>query len=213
MNNTTASDGPTGSTKDELKHDADRLFDTAKQTAEHKAEQGRDSAVQAAHSTQSALDKAAQELRDEADAPDWLASALSNAGSKIGSLADELDGKPPTEMVDAVRRYGRQSLGLFMLAAGAAGFAAGRFLRAGAEENDDIPVDHDTGLSGHSTGGGSSGTRAGMQPGSGAGYSATPSDVSNYGSASGTTTGRGGASTSYATGGTGSVGGRAGDLP
>ena len=152
MNNTTGSStGHAGTTKEELKHDAERLAASAKQTAENKAEQGRDSTVAAAHSTQSALDKAAEELRKDGDAPDWLASAMSSAGSKIGNLANEIDGKPPGEMVDAVRRYGRQSPGLFMLAAGAAGFAAGRFLRAGAEENDDYPVDHDTGLGGHSS--------------------------------------------------------------
>ncbi|MEE4210355.1 MAG: hypothetical protein V2I43_13950 [Parvularcula sp.] len=126
--------------KQELKEDAVALKESAKKQAEAQAERGRDQAVGMAKSASSAIDKAAEELRNNNDAPDWMAGILSSAAQKIGQVASELDGKSSQQMLNSAQQFGRQQPAMFLAASAAAGFAAGRFLRAGAEQHDDVDL-------------------------------------------------------------------------
>lgn len=126
--------------KQELKEDAVALKESAKKQAETQAKRGRDQAVGLAKSASSAIDKAAEELHNDNDAPDWLAGILSTAAQKIGQVASELDDKSPQQMLNSAQQFGRQQPAMFLAASAAAGFAAGRFLRTGAEQHDDIDL-------------------------------------------------------------------------
>lgn len=141
MTNTTAG-GSKSETPDkqELREDAEALKESAKRQAEAQAERGRDQAVDVAKSASSAIDKAAEELRDDSNAPDWMASMLSTAAQKIEQVASELDGKSPQHMLGSAQQFGREQPAMFLAASAVAGFAAGRFLRAGAEQHNDIDL-------------------------------------------------------------------------
>ncbi|MGB3710165.1 MAG: hypothetical protein WA985_00595, partial [Erythrobacter sp.] len=131
--------GPGGNeAKEELRQDAQSLKHSAGKQAEEQARRGRDEAVGTAKATGSALDRAAEELRGDDQAPDWLASMLSSASRQLQQVASELDGKEPREMMRSVQQFGRRQPGMFLAASAAAGFAAGRYLRAGAEQHGDI---------------------------------------------------------------------------
>ena len=134
--NTTSQPGGT-QIKEELKQDAESLKETAGKRAETEARKGRDQAVGTAKATSQAFDSAAQELRDSEDAPEWLASMLTSVSGQIGDMANELDGKEPREMLQTAEQFGRDKPGMFLAASAAIGFAAGRYLRAGAEEYTD----------------------------------------------------------------------------
>jgi hypothetical protein len=54
------------------------------------------------------------------------------AGERISRLAERLE-DGPNAVLDDVRRFARRQPGLFLAAAGAAGFVAGRLLRAGRD--------------------------------------------------------------------------------
>ncbi|MEE4199312.1 hypothetical protein [Erythrobacter sp.] len=139
MRHTTSSGSQTDTLdKQEIKQDAEALKDSAKQQAELQAERGRDKAVGAANSASSAIDTAADELRKDEDAPDWMAQMLSSAARQIQQVASELDGKSPQQMLASTQQFGRSNPATFLAASAAAGFAAGRFLRVGAEQHDDI---------------------------------------------------------------------------
>jgi len=124
--------------KEELKQDAETLKQSAGEQADQQAREGRDQAVGSARATASAIDKAADELRRDENAPDWLASMLSSISNQVQQVASELDGKEPREMMRSVEDFGRRKPGIFLAASAAAGFAAGRYLRAGAEQHGDI---------------------------------------------------------------------------
>jgi hypothetical protein len=127
--------------RDELKGDANRLKDTAARQGEAKAAQGKEQAAGAADATSSAMDAAAKRLRDDDDAPAWLASAFSSAAQQAGELAEQLHDKSPRDIARETRRFARRNPAAFLAASAAAGFAAARFLRAGAEYHEDDDVD------------------------------------------------------------------------
>lgn len=120
-------------TKEELKADADRLKDTAKDRASEEASKRKSQATRAAHSTSDALETAAGELDRDSDAPSWLSSAFRETAKGIDSLAGKVEGRSPEQMGRDLTRFAREHPTTFLAASAAAGFAAARFLRAGAD--------------------------------------------------------------------------------
>lgn len=137
--------------RDELKGDAQKLKNTAQEQGEAKAREGKEQVAKTAHSASSAIDAAADKLRDDDDAPAWMASAFSSAARELDDLASRLQDKSPRDIARETNRFGRENPTAFLAASAAIGFAAARFLRAGAEYHEDYDVG--------SGGSGSSGTR------------------------------------------------------
>jgi hypothetical protein len=127
---------PQGSSRvrDELKHDAEHLKDMVHDRAQQEAESHKDQAAHAAGSASSALHTAADELRDDPDAPEWLTSALQQAARKIEGMASQLEGRNVSDIGHDVTHFARDNPGAFLAASVAAGFAAARVLRAGADK-------------------------------------------------------------------------------
>lgn len=120
-------------TREELKADADRLKDTARHRASEKAEQGKSRATSTARSASDALEKAAGELDRDDDAPGWLSSAFRETAKGIDRFAGKVDGRSPEQMGREVTAFAREHPATFLAASAAAGFAAARFMRAGAD--------------------------------------------------------------------------------
>ena len=125
---------------DDLKGDARDLKETATRQGEAKAAEEKDRVGRAAHSASSAMQTAADELQGDHRAPDWLASAFSSVAREVDGLASRLENKSPRELANETRRIARDNPSAFLAASAAAGFAAARFLRAGAEYHDDYDV-------------------------------------------------------------------------
>ncbi|MCZ8369273.1 MAG: hypothetical protein O9293_04785 [Porphyrobacter sp.] len=131
---TTATTGTTSEVAGELKQDAAHLKDNVAARAKQEAESRKGAAVLLAGSASSALDSAAQDLRDNADAPDWMASAIQQAARRIESLAHRIEGRSIDQLGEDVSEFARCSPGMFLAASAAAGFAASRVLRAGIDK-------------------------------------------------------------------------------
>lgn len=125
--------GSQSGVRDELRQDAGRIKDSVGARARQEAETRKGEAVQVAGSASAALNSAAENLQDNPDAPDWMASALQQAARQIDSLADQIDGRGIDELGREVARFARDNPGAFLAASAAAGFAAARVLRAGAD--------------------------------------------------------------------------------
>lgn len=119
--------------KEELSGDAQRLKDTAQQRAEQEANAQKGKATSAAHSTSSALGKAAEQLRKDDNAPSWLSSAFETTAREIDRFASGIENKDASELRRDVTDFARQSPTAFLAASALAGFAAARFMRAGSE--------------------------------------------------------------------------------
>jgi len=117
----------------ELKGDAQNLKNSAMKRAESEAETRKDEASRAAKSTSSALRSAADDLANDDQAPEWLASGFRQAATKLADMADALQGKSVSEIGQQASRFARQSPGTFLAGSAAVGFALARVLRAGAE--------------------------------------------------------------------------------
>lgn len=120
-------------TKEELKADADRLKDTAKHRASEKIEEGKSRATGTARSASDALEKAAGELDRDDNAPSWLSSAFRETAKGIDRFAGKVEGRSPEQMGREISSFAREHPATFLAASAAAGFAAARFLRAGAD--------------------------------------------------------------------------------
>ena len=133
-----SSSGTSGSApKEDLKADADRLKETAKSRASDEAEHRKSQATQTARSASSALEKAASELDQDQNAPDWLSSAFRQTAKGVEQFAGKVDSRSPEQMGREISRFARENPGSFLAASAAAGFAAARFLRAGADYRQD----------------------------------------------------------------------------
>ncbi|MDM7955731.1 hypothetical protein [Blastomonas sp.] len=126
---------------DELKDDAAHLKHAIGDRARQEAQARKGEAANALGSASSALNNAADELQRNADAPDWLASAVKQAATKIDAMAGQIQGRNIDEIGQNVADFARKNPGAFLAASAAAGFAAARVLRAGADRSQD----HDTG--------------------------------------------------------------------
>ncbi len=149
----------TSAVGDELKGDAARLKDTIEGRARQEAEGIKGQASDAASSASSALNKAAEELQADADAPDWLAAAMKQAAGKIDTMANQIQGGDLGQIGQNVADFARKSPGAFLAASAAAGFAAARVLRAGVDRSHDDQAsetqtsDRSGGLGANSSGG------------------------------------------------------------
>ena len=121
----------------ELKGDAQRLKDTAQRQGEAQADRNKERVATTAKSASSAMSTAADELRNDENAPDWLASSVSSAARQVDELAGRLQDKSPRDIAHETSRFAREHPAAFLTASAAIGFAAARFLRAGSEYKDD----------------------------------------------------------------------------
>lgn len=120
--------------RDELKHDAEHLRDTAAGRAKQEAESRKGQAAQVVGSASSAFNSAAEQLQQNPDAPDWMASAIQQAARKMDTMASQIDGRSVDDLSRQVINFARDNPGTFLAASAAAGFAAARVLRAGADK-------------------------------------------------------------------------------
>jgi hypothetical protein len=143
---TSADDGTQSDLRDELKADGARLRSSAGERARQEAELRKGQAAQVAGSASSALGSAAQDLADNPDAPDWMASALRQAARRIESLGKAVEGRNVDQLSGDVTRFARENPMTFLAASAAAGFAASRVLRAGVDRKrhdaEDSHADH-----------------------------------------------------------------------
>jgi ElaB/YqjD/DUF883 family membrane-anchored ribosome-binding protein len=128
---------PSGASADalgqELKDDVSRLKATAEERAGNVARAEKEQVAKSAKSAASAIDAAADTLRDDENAPAWMASAVSNAAKQVDDLAGRLQDKSAKDIARETNRFGRENPAAFLAASAAVGFAAARFLRSGAE--------------------------------------------------------------------------------
>lgn len=120
--------------REELRHDASELGGMAKERAEARAGQEQQRVAKTARSASTAMNTAADQLRDDQDAPEWMASMFTGAARQIDDLAGRLQDKSPRDVARETSQFGRENPAAFLIASAAAGFAAARFLRAGAEQ-------------------------------------------------------------------------------
>lgn len=124
----------TSGVRDELAQDAGRLKDTVAERARQEAESRKGEVVQVAGSASAALQSAAEDLQNNPDAPDWMATALQQAARQIDRLAGQVEGRSIEDLGSEVTRFARTNPGTFLAASAAVGFAAARVLRAGVDK-------------------------------------------------------------------------------
>jgi hypothetical protein len=119
--------------REEVSGDAARLAQTAKDRIDQAADGQKQAAVGVAKSATSAIDRAVNALREDDQAPDWLAQGFETAARQIESFAGSIEGKNIDDLRRNVTQFARQNPMTFLAVSAAAGFAAARFLRAGSE--------------------------------------------------------------------------------
>jgi len=129
----TPSNTTSGGIRAELGEDAAHLGETLKGRAAQQAETGKNAALGIAGSASGALGAAADDLRDNPDAPEWMAKGLQQVARQIDRVAGDLQGRSLEDMTRDAARFARENPGTFLAAAAAAGFAAARLLRAGVD--------------------------------------------------------------------------------
>jgi hypothetical protein len=142
---TSAGQGSGHGLGEELKHDAEHLGGTVAERGRQEAETRKNEAAHAVGAASAAFDDAAGDLRADPDVPDWMASALQQAARKIETMASQIEGRSVHDISSQVARFARENPGSFLAASAAAGFAAARVLRAGADHkrHDREGVDRD----------------------------------------------------------------------
>jgi hypothetical protein len=86
----------------------------------------------------SMLENAASGL-DE-NAPGWLRSVLDQGSQQVCKLVDTLEQDDSRHIVDQVNQFARRSPTTFLVLCAAAGFAAGRILKAGSDKDNALPL-------------------------------------------------------------------------
>lgn len=130
---TTTSDTASG-LREELGQDTAHLRETLAGRARQEAETGKNKALNLARPATDAIGAAANQLRDNPDAPEWMASGLQSLARQIERLASDLEGRSLDDLGRDASRFARDNPGTFLAASAAAGFAAARLLRAGADK-------------------------------------------------------------------------------
>lgn len=71
------------------------------------------------------------------DAPGPATDVVRQLADRANGIASRLESSSPEQLLDDVRQFARQRTGLFLLAAGTAGFAAARLAKAAAANKED----------------------------------------------------------------------------
>lgn len=132
-----ASSGQTGQstttqTANELKSDAQQLGSKAADRLHSEVDARKSAAVSQAQSVSSAIEQTAGQL-DE-NTPQWLKSALQQGAQQIQRFADSIEQKDSRQLMREAQDFARNNPGTFLAACAAAGFAAARIFKAGAEQ-------------------------------------------------------------------------------
>ena len=117
---------------DELRTDAQQLGSKAKDRIHSELDSRKGTAASQAKSVSSAMERTAGELGP--DSPEWLKSTIRQAASQVQRFADTIEQKDSREMLNDVRNFARDNPTTFLAACAAAGFAAARLFKAGAED-------------------------------------------------------------------------------
>lgn len=138
----------------EAKSQAQMLLSEAK---DQLTSQGTAQQEKAASGLRSLADELTGMVNGDVSQPGLASDLARQASERVRSMADMLENRQPSELLDEVRRFARQRPGVFLLSAAAIGFIGGRLTRSVAAEA------HDDG-SGSSTG------TYGSAPTTGTGY-------------------------------------------
>jgi hypothetical protein len=120
-----------GGVGDELRSDVQQVGTTAANRLQSEVDARKSTAANQAKSVSSAIQRAAGELDDSA--PTWLKSAFEQGAERIQRFADTIDQKDSRQLLGDVQNFARNNPGTFLAACAAAGFAAARIFKAGAE--------------------------------------------------------------------------------
>ena len=127
---------------DTARDEAAKLAETAKSVgrgqAERQLERGKHVAEDQIGTIESALEGAAERLRDE-NSP--LASYASDLSSRLSDLSSRIESASVDDLARDGRRLARDNPAMFMLGAVAVGFVASRFLKASERADHDYPQD------------------------------------------------------------------------
>lgn len=121
-----------GGTGNELREDARKLGSKAADRFHSEVDTRKGEAVSQAQSFSSAIEKTADELND---GPEWLKSALQKGAQSIQRFADSIEQKDSRQLMSDAQAFARDNPGTFLAACAAAGFAAARIFKAGAEQS------------------------------------------------------------------------------
>lgn len=119
-----------GGTGNELREDAQKLGSKAADRIHGEVDSRKGEAVSQVQSFSLAIEKAAGELND---GPEWLKSALQKGAQSIQRFAESIEQKDSPQLMSDAQAFARNNPGTFLAACAAAGFAAARVFRAGAE--------------------------------------------------------------------------------
>lgn len=123
----------TKQTASELKSDAQALGSKAANRVHGEVDARKGAAVAQAQSVSSAIRQTADGLDEQA--PQWLKSALTQGAQQIQRFADSIEQKDSRQLMREAQDFARNNPGTFLAACAAAGFAAARIFKAGAEQN------------------------------------------------------------------------------
>jgi hypothetical protein len=120
-----------GGVGNELRSNAQQVGSSAVNRLHSEVDARKGTAASQARSVSSAIDRASGELDESA--PAWLKSAFQQGAQQVQRFADAIEQKDSRQLVEEVSSFARTSPGTFLAGCAAAGFAAARLFRAGAE--------------------------------------------------------------------------------
>ena len=115
-----------GNVAAETKHQAASLLDTVRSEVGHQAGTQQQRIAEAVRSLSTELDSMASSSQQSGP----LTDLARQASRKGGEIAEWLQDKEPTDVVDSVRSYARRRPGTFLVLCGLAGVVAGRLTRS-----------------------------------------------------------------------------------
>jgi len=137
-----------GNVVDTAKQEASSVASEAKSQAKTLYHQGkrelRDQAEKQQHRAADGLRSAGEELRSMASSaqnPGLATDLVRQASHRVSGVADWLSARNPESLLQEVKQYARRRPGMFIGIAVVAGIAAGRLVRALADENADRKSD------------------------------------------------------------------------
>lgn len=128
--------GTAGATN-ELKADAQQLSSKAADRLHSEVDARKGTAVSQARTVSSALEQTAGQLDD--GSPEWLRAAFRQGAQQIQGFAESIEQKDSRQLMTDVQGFARERPGMFLAACAAAGFAAARIFRAGADQSSGQP--------------------------------------------------------------------------